>query len=461
MWTAGRSETASGPATLASMANLPAWAKWNVDPALAPWTVGLEEEVMLLEPDGSPAWRSEDVLRELPPELAEHTRGETHGLALELATNPHETVAAAANELRGMRAGLAETVRALGLRAAVAGTHPTVRSEEVEVSPGARYQYLHASLRELARREPTFALHVHVAVPDPELAVRALNGMRAHIPVLLALSANSPFTRGSDSGLASARTPVFQAFPRTGVPREMESYADYVEAIDVMIRCGAIPEPTFMWWDVRLQPRFGTIEVRVMDAQTRIRDTAALAALVQCLVRLRGARRAGPGAGTRGDRREPLPGRARRHPRAAARSVPRPLASRPPGGSPRSSTRAGRTPARSGASANWRCSRTWPATPARCASARSPPSAQGLPGLLHCAPGRVLPATPAARAGRLSGVPAGLSRPGREIPPPKAGPHREESRRPGVCSSTLSESGWQRAPIPSTGSRKTTDRESS
>ncbi len=286
MWTAGRSETASGPATLASMANLPAWAKWNVDPALAPWTVGLEEEVMLLEPDGSPAWRSEDVLRELPPELAEHTRGETHGLALELATNPHETVAAAANELRGMRAGLAETVRALGLRAAVAGTHPTVRSEEVEVSPGARYQYLHASLRELARREPTFALHVHVAVPDPELAVRALNGMRAHIPVLLALSANSPFTRGSDSGLASARTPVFQAFPRTGVPREMESYADYVEAIDVMIRCGAIPEPTFMWWDVRLQPRFGTIEVRVMDAQTRIRDTAALAALVQCLVRL-------------------------------------------------------------------------------------------------------------------------------------------------------------------------------
>ena len=268
------------------MANLPAWANWNVDPALEPWTVGLEEEVMLLEPDGSPAWRSEDVLRELPEALAEHTRGETHGLALELATNPHATVAAAATELRGMRAGLAETVRALGLRAAVAGTHPTVRSEEVEVSPGARYQYLHASLRELARREPTFALHVHVAVPDEALAVRALNGMRAHIPVLLALSANSPFTRGTDSGLASARTPVFQAFPRTGIPREMDSYADYIESIDVLIRCGAIPEPTFIWWDVRLQPRFGTLEVRVMDAQTRIRDTAALAALVQCLVRL-------------------------------------------------------------------------------------------------------------------------------------------------------------------------------
>src|SRR5689334_18972642 len=199
----------------------PTWANWCTDPTLEPWTVGLEEEVMLVEPDGSPAWRSEDVLQALPTELAAHTRGETHGLALELATSPHASVAEAIGELRGLRAGLARAVRSLDLGAAVAGTHPTVRAEEVEVSPGARYQYLHRSLRELARREPTFALHVHVAVPDPELAVRAFNSMRAHVPVLLALSANSPFTRGRDSGLASARTPVFQAFPRTGIPREM------------------------------------------------------------------------------------------------------------------------------------------------------------------------------------------------------------------------------------------------
>ena len=265
---------------------LPEWAKWCPDPDLEPWTVGIEEEVMLLEPDGSPSWRSEDVLRVLPEALAEHTRGETHGLALELATDPHETVAAATSQLRRLRAGLAEAVGGLGLRAAVAGTHPMVRAEDVQVSPGARYQYLHSSLRELARREPTFALHVHVAVPDPELAVRAYNGVRAHIPVLLALAANSPFTRGIDSGLASARTPVFQAFPRTGIPRAFDSYAEYAEAVDVLLRCGAIPEPTFIWWDVRLQPRLGTIEVRVMDAQTRIRDTAALAALVQSLVRL-------------------------------------------------------------------------------------------------------------------------------------------------------------------------------
>jgi carboxylate-amine ligase len=265
---------------------LPEWAAWNVDPDLEPWTVGIEEEVMLLEPDGAPAWRSEDVLRVLPEWLVAHTRGETHGLALEIATDPHRTVGEATEQLRGLRAGLAQAVHGLGMRAAVAGTHPLVRAEDVQVSPGARYQYLHSSLRELARREPTFALHVHVAVPDAELAVRALNGIRAHIPVLLALAANSPFTRGRDSGLASARTPVFQAFPRTGIPREFASYAEYAEAVDVLIRCGAIPEPTFIWWDVRLQPRLGTLEVRVMDAQTRIRDTAALVALVQCLVRI-------------------------------------------------------------------------------------------------------------------------------------------------------------------------------
>ena len=141
-------------------------------------------------------------------------------------------------------------------------------------------------MRELARREPTFALHVHVAVPDPESALSALRGLRVHVPLLLALGANSPFWQGRDTGLASARLPVFGAFPRVGVPRAFGSYAEYVEAVDVLLRCGAFPEPTFLWWDVRLQPKLGTIEVRVMDAQTRAADNAALTALVQCLVRL-------------------------------------------------------------------------------------------------------------------------------------------------------------------------------
>ena len=260
------------------------WAGWNFDGR--PWTVGIEEEAMLVSPETwLPASRCEDVLAAASPHLARSARAETHGSALELATAPHGTVGAAITELALLREQLAGTLTALGLRAASSGTHPMARWEDIEVSPGARYQFLHASMRELARREPTFGLHVHIAVPDPELAVRALNALRLQLPLLLALSANSPFWQGRDSGLASARTPAFQAFPRTGVPRRFDDYARYVEAIDVLLRCNAIPEPTFLWWDARLQPKLGTLEVRIMDAQTRIEDTAALAALVQCLVR--------------------------------------------------------------------------------------------------------------------------------------------------------------------------------
>jgi carboxylate-amine ligase len=265
----------------------PAWARWNKDAATSPWTVGVEEEVMLVTPETwLPESRCEDVLAALPDECAEHARAETHGSALELATEPHGTVGEAMAQLADLRSVLGHTVDDLGMRAAVAGTHPSARWEDIDVSPGARYQYVLASMRELARREPTFGLHVHVAVPDPESAVRALNAMRLHLPVLLALSGNSPFWQGRDSGLASARTPAFQTFPRTGTARRFDDYADYVEAIDVLVRCDAIPEPTFLWWDARLQPAFGTLEVRIMDAQTRVEDTAALVALVQCLVRL-------------------------------------------------------------------------------------------------------------------------------------------------------------------------------
>jgi carboxylate-amine ligase len=273
--------------TASEQMTLPAWAQWAPAAPVTPWTVGIEEEVMLIDPATTePASRVEDVLAALPGHLASNAQAETHGSALELRTGPHLRVADATAELASLRAALAAAVSRLGLAAAVAGTHPLARGEHTEVSPGARYRYLHDSLRELARREPTFGLHVHVAVPDAELAVRALARMRAHLPLLLALSANSPFWQGRDSGMASVRTPLFQAFPRAGIPRPFSSYGEYVESIDVLIRCGAIPEPSFIWWDARLQPRYGTLEVRVMDAQTRVQDTAALAALVQCLVRL-------------------------------------------------------------------------------------------------------------------------------------------------------------------------------
>jgi carboxylate-amine ligase len=222
----------------------------------------------------------------LPPELPGSVSAETHGAAVELATRPASCVAEAAAGLASLRGILATALDGLGLRAAAAGTHPAAQWQETEIAPGIRYQVIHETMRELARREPTFALHVHVGIPDPEQALGALVRLRAHLPALIALSANSPFWQGRDSGLAAARLPVFGGFPRTGIPRRFADYADYVEAVDVLLRCGAFPEPTFLWWDLRLQPALGTLEVRVMDAQTRIADVEALTALVQCLVRL-------------------------------------------------------------------------------------------------------------------------------------------------------------------------------
>jgi carboxylate-amine ligase len=175
-------------------------------------------------------------------------------------------------------------------RAASAGTHPFAVWQDTVVSSGERYQAVYGSMRELARREPTFALHVHVGIPDAEAAIRVVNALRVHLPLLLALSVNSPFWQGRDTGLASARTPLFQAFPRVGIPRRFSGYSDWVETVDLLIRCEAFPEPTFLWWDVRPQPRFGTVEVRILDAQTSVADSAALAALVQCVARLEAER---------------------------------------------------------------------------------------------------------------------------------------------------------------------------
>ena len=262
------------------------WAEWNT--AVVPYSVGVEEEVMLLDPrrEWALAQRIEDVLEVLPPALRDHVGAETHQAAVELRSDPHESVGTVIEQLHGLRVQLSAVLERIGLAGAAAGTHPLALSSATRVTPGRRYQLIRATMRDLATREPTFALHVHIAVPDPERAIDLYNRLRAHLPLLLALSGNSPFWRGRDSGFASIRTVLFQAFPRTGIPRRYDSYSDWVQTVDLQLRSGAIPEPNFLWWDVRPQPRLGTVEVRVMDAQSRIEDTASLVALTQSLARL-------------------------------------------------------------------------------------------------------------------------------------------------------------------------------
>jgi glutamate---cysteine ligase / carboxylate-amine ligase len=281
------------------MTTLPAWSAWRSDSPSSAFTIGIEEEFMLLDPrDWSLAFRSEEVIAGLGPDLRDRVTPETHAAVMEVTTGVHRRVADAVAELAGLRWKLSRALARHGLRAGVAGMHPTAVGEDTVVSSQPRYRAIGESMRVLARREPTLATHVHVGIAHPRDAIRLLNRLRAHLPLLLALSANSPFWQGRATGFASTRTTVFDAFPRTGVARAFRDYADWVERVDALLRCGAIADPSLLWWDARLQPRYGTVEVRIMDAQTTVADVAALAALVQSLALLELERPETPAGGS-------------------------------------------------------------------------------------------------------------------------------------------------------------------
>jgi carboxylate-amine ligase len=268
------------------MAELPTWARWAASAGAVPWTVAIEEDVMLLaDGRGTLANRADEVLAAAPPPLARSTAPATHACVVESRTEAHPTVAGAAAELAGLRGSLgAWLADGWDLHAAAAGTHPLATGAAATVSRRPRARELAEEMRVLARREPTMGLRIHVTVPDGEKAVRALDSLRADLPLLLALSANSPYWRGVDSGFASVRTPLVGMFPRVGIPRRFGTYEEYVRTVDRLLRADALSEPELLWWDARLRPRLGTVEVRIMDAQSQVADAAALAALVHCIV---------------------------------------------------------------------------------------------------------------------------------------------------------------------------------
>ena len=250
-----------------------------------PFTVGVEEELMLVDAETLELRQGiETVLEDLGEDYEERVKPELIQSVLEIATAPHETVAEAAKELGSLR----ETVRAAaerhGMSTAASGTHPTGLWEEQRVVERPRYQELEAELGFIARRELIFGTHVHVGVTGPNKAIYIADGIRKHLPLLLALSANSPLWRGRDTGMMSARTPVFRAFPRVGIPPHYGSWEIYSRRVQLMMDAGAIEDYTFLWFDVRPHPKLGTVEVRVLDQQTRIENTVALAAMVVALV---------------------------------------------------------------------------------------------------------------------------------------------------------------------------------
>src|SRR5262245_11534182 len=276
---------------------LPAWAAWRAHPEGSQLTIGIEEEFMLLDPvDWSLAFRSDEVRDAFPAELRERVTLETHAAVMEIATGVHRGVGDAVNELSLLRGRLARALAEQNLRAAVAGTHPCAVARDTVLASQPRYREIGDSMRVLARREPTLATHVHVGVASPEDAIRVFNRLRVQLPILLALSANSPFWRGRPTGFASKRTTLFDAFPRSGLPRSFRGYGDWIATVERLLRADAISDPSFLWWDARLQPRYGTVEIRIMDGQSDVEDVGALAALVQVLASRELERPGEPGA---------------------------------------------------------------------------------------------------------------------------------------------------------------------
>ncbi len=246
------------------------------------YTVGVEEELMILHDDSlGLANEIHSILADPPPG---QIKPELLQSVLEIATDPCLDVPAVGSELRSLRARVRDHAAKYGLLIGSSGTHPFARWEDQRVVRDDRYRGIVSSLGFVARQELVFGMHVHVGLANPDEAIHVANGLRAHVPLLVALSANSPFWRGEATGLMSSRVPIFRAFPRVGIPPRFADWADFERRIEFMVGQGMIEDYTFLWYDVRPHPRLGTVEVRAMDSQTRVEHTIALTALIQCLV---------------------------------------------------------------------------------------------------------------------------------------------------------------------------------
>lgn len=249
------------------------------------YSLGVEEELCILDAtSGELVPRIEEVMARLPAELSEVVSYELFQSVLETKTPACSTVAEAYGHLKSLRSRVGSWTAACGASLACAGTHPFSRYADQKITAQERYEHVIETLRWVAEREVIFGQHVHVAVPGPEEAIVAHNRLSEWAPLLLALSANSPFWQGMDTGFESTRVKIFETFPRAGLPPAFGGYEEFEGYVDLMVEAGAMDDYTFCWWDVRPHPKMGTIELRILDAQTSLASAGALTALTQCLV---------------------------------------------------------------------------------------------------------------------------------------------------------------------------------
>src|SRR5918996_2120125 len=251
--------------------------------ATAPYTVGVEEEFQLVDLASrglTPA--VDEVLA--AGEGSRLITSELSRSCVEMLSPIYVSAADLARELPGLRREVRDLARSCGVEIVAAGAHPFSEPTEQPLTGGDHSRRVGEEMGWVARTQAIFGLHVHVAVPDGDAAIRAVNALTRRVPLLVALSANSPFWRGSDTRLASTRIKIFEMFPRSGVPPTFRNWEDFERHIETLVASGSIPDYSWCWWDARPHQKFGTVELRAPDVQTDASYTAALVALVQCLI---------------------------------------------------------------------------------------------------------------------------------------------------------------------------------
>jgi carboxylate-amine ligase len=252
--------------------------------AEAPFALGVEEELLLVDADNELLDQGSAVAREADPDEGD-VGGELFQAMVEGRSEVSSNASEAIEALRVVRRELLDS----GARIMGVGVHPNAAPGEADVYQTPRFALIEDSLQGVLRT-PICGQHIHVGMPDEATAVRAYNGIRTHVPLLNALAANSPFWFGEDSGLASSRTVIFRSYPRAAMPPQFADFEHFCRVTRQVCAAGGLDDYTHIWWDVRIHPGLGTIEIRAADSQFSLRRAGALAALVHCLTRVEAER---------------------------------------------------------------------------------------------------------------------------------------------------------------------------
>lgn len=249
------------------------------------FTLGIEEEFQIVDPvTRELKSHIQQILDDGKMILSENVKPEMHQSVVEMGTDVCYNIKEAKREVFKLRRELAKLAKKNGLRIAAAGTHPFSHWKDQRITEHPRYKQVVDDMQQVARANLIFGLHVHVGIDDRESGIAVMNAARYFLPHIFALSTNSPFWLGRNTGFKSYRVKVFDRFPRTGIPDYFNSIAEYDNYINLLIKTNCIDNGKKIWWDIRMHPYFSTLEFRICDIPMRVDETIALAALMQCIV---------------------------------------------------------------------------------------------------------------------------------------------------------------------------------